>query len=108
MEEMEAVKAVDIKRKARKILGVPDDAGTEKIRQAYRELAKKYHPDHNGGDQSLADKFKLISEAYEILSGQKNSGRYNIVKADVDDSKEPSFDHKSYWEWWKERFGDLV
>ncbi|MDI6879091.1 MAG: J domain-containing protein [Desulfitobacteriaceae bacterium] len=97
----------DIKKKARTILGVSDQADMNMIRQAYRELAKKYHPDRNLDDENLAEKFILITEAYEILSGEKNAGRYGILKAESS-ANEPSFyTDKSYWEWWKERFGDL-
>lgn len=99
----------EMKRKARGVLGVPDGAGIEKIRHAYWKFAKMYHPDLNGGDQSLADKFKLVSEAYEILTGEKNGGRYSMGKDEVwvPDTR-PFEDEKSYWEWWKERFGDLI
>lgn len=55
---------VDMRKKARDILGVPEEADLNMIRQAYRDLAKKYHPDRNPDDQSLADKFKLIADNY--------------------------------------------
>lgn len=102
------MKTVDIKKKARNILGVPDEADMKMIRHAYRELAKKYHPDRNIADKSLEDKFKLITEAYEILCGEKNAGRYDILKANTDGEKEAFFNGKSYWEWWMERYKDLI
>lgn len=56
------------------ILGVPEDANEEEIKRAFRELAKKYHPDRPGGD---AEKFKKIVEAYRVLSDQKLRSEYN-------------------------------
>lgn len=100
---------MEVRRKARKVLGVPGGAEIEQVRHAYWKLAKKYHPDLNGGDRSLADKFKLISEAYEILTGEKNGDRYSIGRAEVLVPEDrPYKGEKSYWEWWKERFGDLI
>lgn len=101
------MKRRDITRKARDVLGVPEEADLNMIRQAYRDLAKKYHPDRNPNDQSLSDKFKLISEAYEILCGDKNTGSYGVLQAAPDKANEPSFYDKSYREWWMERFKDL-
>ncbi|KLU65755.1 chaperone protein DnaJ [Desulfosporosinus acididurans] len=96
-----------IEKKARKILGVPDDADVKMIRQAYRELAKKYHPDINPNDRSLPKRFILITEAYEILSSGKNAGRHSGLSATDDIENRPPFGEKLYWDWWKERFGNL-
>ena len=49
------------------ILGVSKDADEKEIKKAYRKLAKKYHPDVNQGDEAAAEKFKEVSEAYEVL-----------------------------------------
>lgn len=98
---------VDIKKKARNILGVPDEADMKTIRHAYRELARKYHPDINPNDKSLPERFILITEAYEVLSGVKNFGRYSLLEATGDCVKGPPFKDKPYWDWWKERFGNL-
>jgi hypothetical protein len=49
-----------------KILGVPRDASEKDIKTAYRKLAMQYHPDRNQGDAKAADKFKEISEAYQV------------------------------------------
>lgn len=51
-----------------KILGVKKDAGEEDIKKVYRSLAKKWHPDKNPGDKKAEEKFKEISEAYDVLS----------------------------------------
>jgi len=55
-----------------KILGVSKDSSEEEIQKAYRNLARKYHPDLNQGDKVSEKKFKEINEAYEVL-GDKNS-----------------------------------
>ena len=49
------------------ILGVSRDASEDEIRQAYRRLAKKYHPDLNPGDAQAAQKMNEINEAYDLL-----------------------------------------
>lgn len=51
-----------------RILGVSEYATDQQIRQAYRTLAKRYHPDLNPGDARAADKFKEVASAYEVLS----------------------------------------
>ena len=59
------------------ILGVDRDASQKEIKKAYRKLAKKYHPDMNKDDPDTSDKFKEISEAYEILSDPDKRERYD-------------------------------
>lgn len=61
-----------------KILNVNILASEEKIKKSYRELAKLYHPDRNAGDDVAADKFKEITEAYDVLSDKKKRMEYNI------------------------------
>ena len=50
-----------------KVLGVSEQAGDEQIKQAYRKLAKKYHPDLNPNDPKAEEEFKKVVEAYETL-----------------------------------------
>lgn len=57
-------------------LGVSRTAGVDDIRKAYRRLARKYHPDTNPGDKVAEDNFKLISEAWEVLSDEKTRETY--------------------------------
>jgi DnaJ-class molecular chaperone len=53
------------------ILGVSRNAGDKDLRQAFRRLARKYHPDLNPGDEEAEKKFKQINDAYEVLSDPK-------------------------------------
>src|SRR5574337_248028 len=59
------------------LLGVPRKASLKEIRQAYRKLARKYHPDLNPGDKSSEEKFKQIQEAYDVLSDSKKRQMYD-------------------------------
>ena len=61
-----------------KVLGVKPDASQEKIRKAYRRLAKKYHPDHHSGSKTAEDKFKEIGEAYSVLGDAKKRKEYDL------------------------------
>jgi len=60
-----------------KILGVDHNASEKEIKQAYRRLARKYHPDVNPGDKAAEEKFKEISEAYEVLSDKDKRMKYD-------------------------------
>jgi len=60
-----------------KILGVERGASEKEIKQAYRRLARKYHPDVNPGDKSAEEKFKDMSEAYEVLSDREKRAKYD-------------------------------
>jgi molecular chaperone DnaJ len=59
------------------ILGVKKDAKPEEIKKAYRRLARKYHPDVNPGDKSAEERFKLITEAHDVLSDEKKRKVYD-------------------------------
>ena len=64
-----------------KILGVTQKTNKADIKKKYRELAKQYHPDTNSGSKAAEDKFKIISEAYEILSNAKKRKAYDRERA---------------------------
>jgi len=59
------------------LLGVSRQASQEEIKKAYRKLAMKYHPDRNPGDKQAEEKFKEISEAYEVLSDEQKRKQYD-------------------------------
>ncbi|MGM0602128.1 MAG: molecular chaperone DnaJ [Bacillota bacterium] len=65
------------KRDYYEILGVSRDADQKEIKKAYRNLAKKYHPDMNQDGKDTTEKFKEISEAYDILSDPDKRARYD-------------------------------
>jgi len=58
------------------ILGVPRDASNDQIKQAFRRLARRYHPDLNPGDKAAEERFKDINEAYEVLSDAAKRSQY--------------------------------
>lgn len=62
------------------VLGVSESASLSDIKKAYRALAKKHHPDANQGRKSSEEKFKEISEAYEILSDPEKRARYDALR----------------------------
>lgn len=62
-------------------LGVQKSASQDEIKKAYRKLARKYHPDQNPGDKKAEDKFKEISEAYQVLSDEQERKQYDAIRA---------------------------
>ncbi|MEK6559283.1 MAG: DnaJ domain-containing protein, partial [Planctomycetota bacterium] len=66
------------KRNYYEILGIDGKASKEEIKSAYRTLAKKFHPDLNKDNPKLAEeKFKEVSEAYEVLIDDNKRARYD-------------------------------
>ena len=66
------------------ILGVSKSADEKEIKRAFRQLAKKYHPDANPDDPSASDKFKEINQAYEVLSDADKRKQYDRFGPDFD------------------------
>jgi molecular chaperone DnaJ len=66
------------KRDYYEVLGVPRTSTTDEVKSAYRRLARQYHPDVNAGDVKAAEeKFKEVSEAYEVLADPEKRRRYD-------------------------------
>ena len=64
------------------ILGVKRDADEKEIKKAYRKLATQYHPDKTKGDKALEEKFKEISEAYQVLGNAEKRKQYDALGSD--------------------------
>ena len=60
-----------------RVLGVSKGASTDDIKKAYRKLALKYHPDRNQGSKETEDRFKQVTEAYEILRDSEKRSVYD-------------------------------
>lgn len=65
------------KRDYYEVLGVSKGASEDEIKKAYRQSAKKYHPDLHPGDKECEEKFKEVNEAYEVLSDKDKKARYD-------------------------------
>ena len=64
-----------------KILGLDKKATPDEIKKKYRSLARDLHPDKNQGDSALEEKFKAVSEAYDILSDSKKRAEYDEARS---------------------------
>ncbi len=63
-----------------KILGVSSDVSEKELTKAYRKLARQYHPDANPDDKTAEDRFKEVSEAYDVLSDAKTREEYDQIR----------------------------
>lgn len=70
----------DFEKDFYKVLGVAKDADAAAIKKAYRKLAREFHPDANKGDQIAEERFKEISEAYDVLSDAKRRAEYDETR----------------------------
>ena len=68
---------LESKRDYYEILGLRRDAGADEIKKAYRKLALQYHPDRNPGDKKAEEKFKELSEAYQVLADAEKRAKYD-------------------------------
>ncbi len=64
-----------------KVLGVDKKATADEIKKKYRSLARDLHPDKNQGDAAREEKFKAVSEAYDILSDSKKRAEYDEARS---------------------------
>ncbi|MBL4906878.1 MAG: J domain-containing protein [Sneathiella sp.] len=72
-------------------LGVSKTASQKEIKSAYRRLAKKLHPDTNQGNEKIAEKFKEISAAYNIIGDEKMRARYDRGEIDVNGQERAAY-----------------
>ena len=71
------------------VLGVKPDTPQDDIRKAYRQLAKKLHPDLNPGDKQAEERFKQVSAAYDLLSDAEKRARYDRGEIDASGAERP-------------------
>ena len=62
------------------LLGVSKDATADEIKKKYRKLARELHPDKNPGDKAAEEKFKSVSEAYDVLSDDAKRKEYDEAR----------------------------
>src|SRR3954468_13850954 len=62
------------------VLGVPASATQEEVKKQYRKLASKHHPDKNQNDPKAAERFKEISEAYQVLGDAEKRKQYDQMR----------------------------
>ena len=72
-------------------LGVARDASQEDIKRAYRRLAKELHPDLNPDKPDVAERFKKVTAAYDILSDPEKRGRYDRGEIDASGQERPQY-----------------
>jgi molecular chaperone DnaJ len=75
------------------VLGLDRGASEKEIKSAYRKLAKKYHPDLNQGNRQAEEKFKEVTEAYEILSDNEKRAQYDRFGMAMFDDTAGSYDY---------------
>lgn len=80
-----------------KVLGLNRQASQDDIQKAYRKLAKKHHPDLNPGDRTAEEKFKQVSQAYDLLGDEEKRRRFDRGEIDAQGQERPQ--HRYYREY---------
>jgi curved DNA-binding protein len=81
-------------------LGVPPEADEKAIRQAFRNLARKVHPDVNPGNKEAEEKFKTINEAYQVLSDVEQRKKYDELRAQYEQWQQSGGRQDFDWQNW--------
>lgn len=101
---------LEARKAARKILEVEEDTSKERLKQAYRRAAMKYHPDHNQGDSAANQKFTLAKCAYELLASDEPCAKLLEgvnAWAGVAEGEKYNLDNPwGHFLWWREKFFD--
>src|ERR687898_1036483 len=79
------------------VLGVSRTATQDEIKKRYRALAKELHPDLNP-DKDVAERFKSITAAYDILSDPERRGRYDRGEIDATGQERPQYQYRDFAE----------
>jgi molecular chaperone DnaJ len=91
-----------------KVLEVSRNASEREIKKAYRRLAMKYHPDRNSNDANSEERFKVIQEAYGVLSDEQKRAAYDqFGHAGVDQSRGGGYSDDSFSDVFGDVFGDI-
>ncbi len=86
-----------------KILGVSKTASEDELKKAYRDLAKKYHPDVNKNDKNAEEKFKEINEAYTVLKDKEQRAKYDQLGSSYADWQRQGGNASTYnWSNWSD------
>ncbi|MAT38242.1 MAG: hypothetical protein CL946_01420 [Ectothiorhodospiraceae bacterium] len=87
------------------ILGVAESASQDEIKSAYRKLAKQYHPDKTSGDAAAEQKFKDVSEAYEILGNPEKRKKYDELRKYGNGGAQGSMSYEDFMSQFGNEFG---